>query len=343
MTLTMSLNLTLTLLSIIISLNTNPNLNTTPNVTGYVKGNLDGETLTGIWDSFLIKYNNAGNKQWTKLSGVAAASTKSYKVVVDGNSPANIFLTGITEGNLDGIAKLGTKDAYLIKYNNAGVKQFTRLSGVATKPTQGRGMAVDASGNVYVAGYTEGSLDGQSLTGAQGAYLMKYDNVGNKQYTALQSVAGATAGRAVAVDGSGNVYSTGETTGPLHGKALTGSEDGFLARVVTAPITPTWTKLYGYTGADRREEALVYTSAITADACSGNIYVVGSMNGVLDGQLPTGNPDAYLIKYNSAGNKQFTKLSGVMGQSTYSKDVATDASGNVLVVGYATNTWGGQP
>ena len=38
-------------------------------VTGRTRGGLDGNTSSGGWDIFLIKYNSSGTKQWTKQLG----------------------------------------------------------------------------------------------------------------------------------------------------------------------------------------------------------------------------------------------------------------------------------
>jgi hypothetical protein len=42
-------------------------------------------------------------------------------------------------------------------------------------------VAVDSSGNVYVAGYTDGDLDGNTLTGTNDFFVTMYDPSGNKQ------------------------------------------------------------------------------------------------------------------------------------------------------------------
>ena len=58
----------------------------------------------------------------------------------------------------------GAEDAYLIKYNSAGNKQWTKLSGVSAPPgqpslyTKGVGVGTDVSGNIFVTGYTTGNL-----------------------------------------------------------------------------------------------------------------------------------------------------------------------------------------
>jgi len=46
-------------------------------------------------------------------------------------------------------------------------------------------LAMDSAGNIYMAGNTEGNLDGQINSGEQDAFLMKFDSYGNKLWTKL--------------------------------------------------------------------------------------------------------------------------------------------------------------
>ncbi len=57
----------------------------------------------------------------------------------------------------------------------------TKQLGVAGTYTEATGVAVDAGGNVYVAGQTRGGLDGNTLTGLGDFFVTKYDPAGNKQ------------------------------------------------------------------------------------------------------------------------------------------------------------------
>ncbi|MCX8058428.1 MAG: SBBP repeat-containing protein [Spirochaetes bacterium] len=95
-------------------------------LTGYTNGNLDGQNKNGTQDLFLIKFNSSGDKIWTIRS--TGADTRSYNLTID--SSDNIFLTGWTDGNLNGQIKSGSKTLFLIKYNSSGIKQWIKLLGV---------------------------------------------------------------------------------------------------------------------------------------------------------------------------------------------------------------------
>ena len=89
-------------------------------VTGNTKGNLDGNYTSGVYDIFLVKYNSSGTKQWTKQLGTSA-NDQGYGVTVDSSN--NIYVTGQTNGGLDGNTSSGNADLFLVKYNSSGVKQ----------------------------------------------------------------------------------------------------------------------------------------------------------------------------------------------------------------------------
>eukprot|EP00971_Amphidinium_carterae_P117848 2334625-Amphidinium_carterae.1 len=64
-----------------------------------------------------------------------------------------------------------------MQYDSSGEWQWTRQRGSSSwdKP---RAVAVSVEGQVYVAGCTGGSLDGQSSAGEPDAFLMQYDSSG---------------------------------------------------------------------------------------------------------------------------------------------------------------------
>ena len=264
-------------------------------VAGYTKGGLDGNTLTGTYDFFVTKYNSSGVKQYTRQLGVAAKDTSGRSVATDASG--NVYVSGYTDGGLDGNTLTGTLDSFVTKYDSSGVKQYTRQLGVAAKDTSGRSVATDASGNVYVSGYTDGGLDGNTLTGTLDSFVTKYDSSGVKQYTRQLGVAGGSAsGWSVATDASGNVYVAGSTTGGLDGNTLTGTRD-FLVTKYNSSGVKQYTRQLGVAG------QITYGQSVATDA-NGNVYVAGETKGGLDGNTLTGTRDFFVTKYNSSGVKQ---------------------------------------
>ncbi|WP_232424462.1 SBBP repeat-containing protein [Leptospira alstonii] len=300
---------------------------------GHTDGNLDGQILTGTNDLFVVKYNNAGTKQWTRLLGVAGALTYGRGSVTDGLG--NIYITGETYGNLDGQIRTGLDDLYVVKYDNAGTKQWTRLLGVAGATTRSFGITSDSLGNMYLAGFTNGNLDGQILTGTNDLFVVKYDNAGTKQWTRLLGVAAAnTQAYGITSDSLGNIYITGFTDGNLDGQIRTGNVDLFVVKYNNAG-TKQWTRLLGTAGTAAQAYGIV------SDAL-GNVFSTGSTNGNLDGQIITGNTDLFVVKYNNAGTRQWTRLLGAAGATTQAWGIASDSLGNVYPGGSADGNLDGQ-
>jgi hypothetical protein len=265
-------------------------------VAGGTGGGLDDNTLMGTDDFFLAKYDATGSKVWVKQMGAAGAPTWGTGVATDADG--NIYVTGFTEGGLDGNARMGLNDVFLAKYDAAGSKRWVKQMGAAGVWAMSRGIATDPAGNVFLAGYTGGArLDGTPSTGASDLFVVKYDNEGNKVYTQQMGAADKdTEGNGIATDADGNVYVTGHTEGALDGNALTGTNDLFLAKY-DAVGTKVYVRQMGAADKDTRG------NGIATDA-DGNVYVTGYTEGALDGNPLTGVGDVFVVKYDNEGNKQ---------------------------------------
>ena len=115
----------------------------------------------------------------TKQLGVAGASANGESVATDANG--NVYVAGYTRGGLDSNTITGSVDFFVTKYNISGDKQYTRQLGVTGQNTYGRSVAIDANGNVYVAGSTLDGLAGNTLTGTRDFFVTKYNSSGVKQ------------------------------------------------------------------------------------------------------------------------------------------------------------------
>jgi hypothetical protein len=265
----------------------------------------------------------------TKQLGVAGLTTYGNSVATDASG--NVYVAGFTDGSLDGNTLAGKNDFFVTKFNSSGVKQYTKQMGVTGKLTSSNSVTTDASGNVYVAGDTNGGLDGNTLAGKNDFFVTKYNSNGVKQYTKQMGVTKAsTFGGSVTADASGNVYVAGLTRGGLDGNTLTGVEDFFVTKFNSSGVKQ-------YTKQMDVPEKNTYGYFVTTDA-NGNVYVTGFTSVGLDGNTLTGTSDFFITKYDSSGVKQFTKQLGVSGRDTSGFSVASDANGNVFVAG---TTFGG--
>ncbi len=174
-------------------------------ISGTTYGSLDGNNA-GSFDAFLTEYDSSGVLVWTRQLGTSAEDV-SNSVAVDSNG--NVYISGETEGSLDGnsAGDAGDMDAFLAKYDSSGVWQWTRQLGTSSNDYS-KSVAVDSNGNAYISGKTEGDLDGNNA-GSYDAFLAKYDSSGVWQWTRQLGTSATDYSRAVAVDSNGNAYISG--------------------------------------------------------------------------------------------------------------------------------------
>ena len=140
-------------------------------------------------------------------------------------------------------------------------------------------------------GRTYGGLDGNTSSGGEDIFLVKYNSSGTKQWTNQLGTSSTDYGTGVTTDLSGNIYVTGITYGGLDGNKSSGKSDIFLVKYNSSG-TKQWTKQLGTSSTD-------WASGVTTDS-SGNIYVTGYTWGGLDGNTSLGGRDIFLIKFNSS-------------------------------------------
>jgi uncharacterized delta-60 repeat protein len=257
---------------------------------------------------------------WTKQLGTSS-NDKAQGGATD--SPGNVYVTGSTEGELDGNTSAGSNDIFLVKYNPSGTKQWTKQLGTSSSE-MGLGLSVDSSNNIYVTGYTYGGLDGITYSGYRDMFLVKYNSSGTKQWTKLSGASIDEFGNAVTADSSDNIYVTGMTGGGLDSNTHSGNDDIFLVKYNSSGAKQ-WTKQLGTSSSEMG-------LGLTVDS-SNNIYVTGYTYGCLDnGNLCSSEADIFLVKYNSGGTKQWTKQLGT-SSSDMGYGVTVDSSDNIYVTG----------
>ncbi len=258
----------------------------------------------------------AGTRQ---LGSSAAEEATAVATDIGGN----VYVAGYTEGSLDGNTSAGNRDLFVVKYNASGVKQWTRQLGTSDLD-EARGVATDSGGNVYVAGSTGGSLDGNTSAGNFDGFVVKYNAIGVKQWTRQLGTSDADNATGVATDTGGNVYVAGSTAAGLDGNASAGGGDIFVAKYNTNGVKQ-WTRQLGTSGYEE-------LGGLTTDT-GANVYLVGSTAGGLDGNTNAGSDDLFLVKYDTNGVKQWTRQAG-SSTGDYPFGVGADAGGNLYVAGH---------
>ena len=298
---------------------------------GYVyDGDLDGETNAGGYDAFLIKYSSSGTKAWTKLFGTSSSDV-SYGVSTA--SDGSIYVTGKTEGALDGQTNAGGYDGFLTKYSSSGTKVWTKLLGTSSND-YGYEVSTASDGSIYISGVTYGALDGETHTGNEDIFLTKYSSDGTKAWTKLLGTSANDHSYGVSTASDGSIYITGYTRGDLDGETNSGGfSDAYLTKYASDG-TKLWTKLLGSSSSD-------YGRGVST-ASDGSIFITGATKSDLDGETHSGGVfDAFLTKYSSDGTKLWTKLLG-SSSNDYSYSVSTASDGSVYITGYTSSDLDGE-
>ncbi len=269
-------------------------------------------------DIWIGKYNSDGTELWTRTyDGPANGWDIGMDIAVDGSGNVYVIGTVSVSGQLANI--------WVRKYDGDGNEVWTKTyNGAADDWDNGSDIAVDGSGNVYVAGYE--TVSGQGLN----VWVRKYDGDGNVVWT--KTYDGADNDRdisnSIALDGSGNVFVIGSET-------VTGQDRNIWIRKYDGSGSELWTRTYNGIS-DGRDEG----NGIAVDE-NGNVYVTGYET--VSGQLA----NVWVRKYDSGGNEVWTETYNNETENGWEVGygIVVDSSGNVYVGGYentssqATNVW----
>ena len=203
-------------------------------VAGFVGGALPGQTHAEGQDGYVRKYDSRGNPLWTRQFGTAGNDHGADVVL---SSVGNIYVVGSTEGVLAGEANLGGRDAFVRKYDGDGNELWTRQLG-ARRDDEAISAGLDALGNLYLVGFAEGAISGQTYLGLEDAFVRKYDPDGDELWTRQFGTEGHDVALGVAVDHAGNPYVAGGwVAGGLPGQTYQGGERDAFCERTTGMVT----------------------------------------------------------------------------------------------------------
>jgi hypothetical protein len=303
---------------------------------------------SGFYHGFVSKLNAAGSALVFSTFLGGNSSDQPQGIAVDDN--LNTYVTGFTSSTnfptanpIQGSNK-GGNDAFLTKINAPGsaLVYSTYLGGSGNDSATG--IALDASGNVYLSGFTT-STDFPTMNPLQAAYAGNTDAFVTKVnaagsalvYSTYLGGSGAESlyyPSSIAVDPAGNAYVAGvtystdfPTVSPTQ-TANAGNGDAFVTKL---NATGTALVYSSYLGGSGSEDNSGVGASIGVDS-TGNIYIYGETNST---DFPTVNPlqsanaggwDLFLTKISSAAILSATKL-------TFPKQVVgtTSAAGSVTL------------
>ena len=293
-------------------------------VTGYTYGQLGG-ARHGNSDGIVLKIHG-GEIAWIKQFGSAGADwPHAVAVGADGT----VAIVGTTEGTLPGQRSFGGKDAFLVLYGSNGSGPRYYQFGTS-RNDYAYAVAIDDSGNIYVAGHTWGALNGQRNLGNEDAYVMKLNRslsvVWTRQF-------GSSDGDFVGIGAlrliEDKVFLAGHTNGLIsaaresHMKG--GQGDAYIARIDAADGAIDWLHQYGTDGND-------YAFSLAAD--HSGAYAAGYTTGTFSdfGNERQGGDDAYVIKYSLSGQLLWVRQFGT-AMNDHIWDLALVGEEGVIAVG----------
>ena len=353
----------------------------------YVVGATDSDAIPGFnsptiggFDTFVTKFDSGGAlKLVTEFGGSGddfpgGIAVDSQGVYVSGTTDSSDFPATVGQTTFLGGVSDGNNDAYAVKLDLT----LNLLNGWATyiagsDSDSGLAVAVDSNHNVYVVGETfsndlggatggvsplpnGSSVNLGSSSGDDDGYIVKL-NSGGTAYDLVSYIGGSSGDLAtgVALDGSGNIYVSGETisadlpvtSGVVQGQCGTdgtcnagssgAQDDAFVVSIKANLSNYNYVTYYGGSGVDD-------AFAIAADT-SGKAFFTGTTS---SSNFPTGGTpfqsslggttNAFLVELNSSGSTAtYGSYLGGNG-SDFGVAVALDTSDNVYLTGQTSSS-----
>jgi len=294
----------------------------------------------GGGDCFIAKLNDKGVLQWNTFLG-GARYDGCRALSLDGKG--NVYLTGESSSTWAVPVNAfggGSYDCFVAKLDNNGVLQWNTFLGGALYDG-GHAIAVDRSGNVFVAGNSSETWASPITSHREGnhdGFAAKLDKNGMLQWNTFLGGDNYDGGYAIAVDGYGNVYMAGESSSkwgsPVNDfiQGYYGDYDAYVAKLGPNGALQ-WNTFMGGIGSD-------YGRGIAIDE-KGYIYLIGNSN-VTWGQPVTSHNrdcDAFAAKLDENGALQWNTFLGGKG-ADYSRAITVNWTGNIFLTGQSSSSWG---
>jgi hypothetical protein len=315
--------------------------------------------LLFFFSSFVSFSQGSLSHVWSRsLSNTVIPGGLVEGKAITSDAAGNIYVAGTFFSSNDFDPGPGTRqltsnggyDVFFAKYAPNGTLVFAHSLG-SVNTDMANAIALDAAGNIYLAGYFGGACDFDpgpgvsSLSNSAGSdiFFAKFSPAGNFIFARRIGGTGTDRANAMAIDPvTGGIYLAGQYAlsvdfdpGPGTATLTASGGDAFFARFDTNG-NYVFARRIGGSSADQAQ-------AIALDA-SGNIYVGGAFQGTASfntspvvNLTSAGNQDAFLAKYDPNGLNIFALKMGGTGADLVNA-LAVDAAGNAYVAGEFQNT-----
>ncbi|MCP5495284.1 MAG: SBBP repeat-containing protein [Leptospiraceae bacterium] len=297
---------------------------------------------------FLAKYDNAGNRQWTKTfygkNYSTKATTNGKDIAID--SSDNVYVLGYTDGYISGQSNPDdNQGVLLLKYDTSGNQQWGKLllpenpTGESYSYASTNSILIEGNGNIYAAGFTDGHLGGQKLTGTTDTFIIKYNNNGDIQWTKLIGESGSeTLGAYIALDSQNNLYVAGNYKASYYsasfmgeycyaivsGSKISQSSCDYIIKY-DSNMNRKWVRLLASTDN-------IGINGMAIDKLD-NIYLIGTAQYSIDNYESLDEVSGLLMKYNSNGERQWYELFSSKNTNTGGRGITISSDNSLYGTG----------
>lgn len=332
----------------------------------YSTGSFGSSTLTigttnltrvGLGNVYVVKQDPSGNVTWAKnFGGISAAGGGGIGYAISADPSGNVYVAGLFYSNLViGTTTLtavdttagNSGDIFLTKLDQSGNVLWAKSAG-GNVADLANGIAVDGSGNVFIAGLfrsrnlaigttTLSAPNNVSPFAGADIFVAKYSSAGNFVWANNYGTPGNDNISGVSIDAAGNLLIAGLFYGYTNitfgSTTLTssGASNLYLVKFDNGGSV-LWAKTAGQVGTGTIGHS---ATSISADSNS-NVYITGTCNGsaigLSIGTVTISNTGSFIAKFDSNGSALWGKNIG--NGNCYFKGISTDGSGNSYTTGY---------
>ncbi len=289
-------------------------------------------------DGFLLRMSPGGSVDWVvPFGGTGIDECFDLALSPQGEPVITGTFVGPASFGSNMVAGFGGNDVFAAKFTTAGQLAWLRTAG-GTGTDYASGVAVDASGNVFVTGSLIDGADfgttnvTAAFAGVSTLFLAKYDAFGNLQWVGLGDDPGGSLGFRVGTDLKGNAYVGGYfTVSLLHGSTTLRSSGGrdVLVLKFDGNGLPVWATQAGGGGNDE-----VFGLGLNQ---AGEVFITGYFGGNASfgstALNANGKSDIFLAKLNTNGPVAWVRQSGSISSDNTSQtgNLALDRAGNIYL------------
>ena len=265
---------------------------------GQTEGSLHGKRHRGLRDAFLIRYDRTGRVTSTAIVG-SSKNDAAQAVVVDRFD--RIYITGWTDGALQGETHLGEQDAFLARYDSSLRRGWLRQFGTSGSQSL-IDLDVDSTGHVYAVGKSATAFRGDANTGRNDAWIIKFDPRGNIDWSRLFGTPENDVAASIEVDGDDAVYVVGRSFGDIAGTNRSADDwDAFIAKI-DLDGNRQWIRSFGSDARDLGNHVAVSQNR--------GVFLLGETWGSVEGSAHRGKSDIFVTKFDKSGNNKWVHTLG---------------------------------